>query len=123
MYTVRLKKRLHRLQEGGGGEGEMRDVQRLCWRESMAGRQADRQGSRQTNRQAGPGSTAQRSAASPLPHAPRLPAVEQLGAGLEDRSEEVAVAVLILAPVLKVLKQGVQLVVGVALQVPAGRQE
>ena len=31
----------------------MRDVQRLCWRESMAGRQADRQGSRQTNRQAG----------------------------------------------------------------------
>jgi hypothetical protein len=66
---------------------------------------------------------AQRSAASPPPHAPRLPAVEQLGAGLEDRSEEVAVAVFILAPVLKELKHGVHLVVGVALQVPAEQQE
>lgn len=36
---------------------------------------------------------------------------------LEHCCEEVAVAVLILAPVLKVLKQRVQLVVGVALQV------
>jgi hypothetical protein len=40
---------------------------------------------------------------------------------LEDCSEEVSVPVLILAPVLKVLKQRVQLVVRVALQVPAGR--
>ena len=37
---------------------------------------------------------------------------------LQDGGEEVAVPVLILAPVLKVLEQGVQLVVGVALQVP-----
>lgn len=37
--------------------------------------------------------------------------------GLEDGGEEVAVPVLVLAPVLKVLEQGVQLVVGVALQV------
>ena len=36
----------------------------------------------------------------------------------EDGGEEVAVAVLILAPVLKVLKQRVQLVVWVPLQVP-----
>jgi hypothetical protein len=40
---------------------------------------------------------------------------------LEDGAEEVTVPVLVLAPVLKVLKQGVQLVVGVALQVPANR--
>jgi hypothetical protein len=36
---------------------------------------------------------------------------------LEDGAEEVAVPVLVLAPVLKVLEQRVQLVVGVALQV------
>ena len=47
-----------------------------------------------------------------------LPVVDQLGLGLQARSEEVAVAVLVLAPVLKVLKQRVQLAVGVALQVP-----
>lgn len=37
---------------------------------------------------------------------------------LEDGGEEVAVAVLVLAPILKVLKQRVQLVVWVPLQVP-----
>jgi hypothetical protein len=37
---------------------------------------------------------------------------------LEDGREEVAVAVLILAPVFKVLEQRVQLVVWVPLQVP-----
>lgn len=46
-----------------------------------------------------------------------LPVVDQLGPGLQHSGEEVAVAVLVLAPVLKVLEQGVQLVVGVALQV------
>jgi len=42
---------------------------------------------------------------------------------LEDGCEEVTVPVLVLAPVLKVLKQRVQLVVRVALQVPAGQQQ
>ena len=37
---------------------------------------------------------------------------------LEDCGEEVAVAVLVLAPVLEILKEGVQLIVWVALQVP-----
>lgn len=46
-----------------------------------------------------------------------LPAVQQLGADLQRGSQEVAVAGLVLTPVLEVLEQGVQLVVGVALQV------
>jgi hypothetical protein len=46
-----------------------------------------------------------------------LEVVEQLGAGLEHGRQEVAVAVLVLAPVLEVLEQGVELAVGVALQV------
>ena len=47
-----------------------------------------------------------------------LPVINQLGASLEDCREEVSVAVLILAPVLKVLKEGVQLVIGVPLEMP-----
>lgn len=41
-----------------------------------------------------------------------------MGPGFEDGRQEVAVAVLILAPVLEVLEQGAELVVRVALQVP-----
>ena len=47
-----------------------------------------------------------------------MPRNSHLGLRLEDGREEVAVAVLVLAPVLKVLEERVQLVVGVALQVP-----
>jgi len=51
--------------------------------------------------------------------APQLghPVVEQLGARLEHGRQKVAVAVLVLAPVLKVLEEGVDLAVGVALEV------
>ena len=45
------------------------------------------------------------------------PGAPHLRLRLQDGREEVAVAVLVLAPVLKVLKQRVQLVVRVALQV------
>mmetsp|Transcript_32953 Transcript_32953/g.72832 ORF Transcript_32953/g.72832 Transcript_32953/m.72832 type:complete len:279 (-) Transcript_32953:229-1065(-) len=47
-----------------------------------------------------------------------LPVFDEAGLRLEHSSEEVTVAVLVLAPVLEVLEQGVQLVVRVALQVP-----
>lgn len=46
-----------------------------------------------------------------------LPVVDELRAGLEAGGEEVAVAVLILAPVLEVLEDGIQLLVGVRLEV------
>lgn len=46
-----------------------------------------------------------------------LPVVDELGAGLEARGEEVTVTVLILAPVLEVLEDGIELVVGVRLEV------
>jgi hypothetical protein len=51
--------------------------------------------------------------------APQLgdPVVQQLGARLEHGRQEIAVAVLVLAPVLEVLEQRVDLVVRVALQV------
>mmetsp|Transcript_8975 Transcript_8975/g.14259 ORF Transcript_8975/g.14259 Transcript_8975/m.14259 type:complete len:428 (-) Transcript_8975:77-1360(-) len=47
----------------------------------------------------------------------RLPGVHELGACLKAGSEEVAMAVLVLAPVLEVLEDGVELVVGVLLEV------
>ena len=46
-----------------------------------------------------------------------LEIVDELGPRLEARGEEVTVAVLILAPVLEVLEDGVELVVGVLLEV------
>ena len=46
-----------------------------------------------------------------------LPGVEELRLRLEERGEEVSVPRLVLAPVLEVLEHGVQLAVGVALQV------
>ena len=46
-----------------------------------------------------------------------LKVVDELGPGLEARGEEVTVAVLVLAPVLEVLENGVELVVGVGLEV------
>jgi hypothetical protein len=78
-------------------------------------------GLRKQQGQAGRGKQAQRGAARRCEklHSLCLPAVQQLGADLEHRRQEVAVAGLVLAPVLEVLEQRVQLVVGVALQVPA----
>ena len=46
-----------------------------------------------------------------------LPVVDELGASLENGGEEVTVTVLILAPVLEVLEDGVKLVIGVRLKV------
>ena len=46
-----------------------------------------------------------------------LKVVDELRPGLEARGEEVTVAVLVLAPVLEVLEDGVELVVGVGLEV------
>ena len=54
---------------------------------------------------------------SELSAAQRAKHAAHLRPRLEDGGEEVAVAVLVLAPVLEVLEQRVQLIVGVALQV------
>lgn len=50
-----------------------------------------------------------------------LPVVEELGLGLEEGGEEISVAVLILAPVLEVLEDGVELVLRVLPKVPVDR--
>ena len=48
----------------------------------------------------------------------RLPVIEKLGLGLEQSGEEIAVPVLVLAPVLKVLEDRVELVLWVLLEMP-----
>lgn len=45
------------------------------------------------------------------------PVLEVVGGALHDRRQKVAVAVLVLAPVLELLEDGVQLLVGVVLEI------
>jgi len=61
-----------------------------------------------------------RQAEEPRPQPP-LRALDQPRLGLDDRGEKVPVAVLVLAPVLKVLEERVGDEVGVALQVAVDR--
>ena len=48
----------------------------------------------------------------------RLPVIEELRLSLHQSREEITMAILILAPVLKVLEDGIALILGVLLEVP-----
>ena len=113
MYTAGEERK----QKGKGGTGSRRGRR---WKRkaasffSRAERAPPRIGGARINGPAQGGRTAQaEEAAPPL----GLLVVEPLRVRLEHLGQEVAVAVLVLAPVLEVLKQRVELLVGVALQV------